>query len=71
VWFSSTGPRIKKERKEGAVNIDVRNFIVDVCSQWLQGGIWANRAEEGCAQDADLFDGRTKSWPKKKRELIA
>jgi len=27
---------IDQERKEGAANVDVRIFTVDVCSQWLR-----------------------------------
>jgi len=69
---------IDQERKEGAANVDVRIFTADVCSQWLRESRNKRAREDrqtGQKKDApkmpEAFDGRIKSWPKKKRELMA
>jgi len=69
---------VDQERKEGANHVDVANFTVDVCNQWLRESR-NKRARESkqTGQKKDVpkmpepFDGRIKSWPKKKREFIA
>ena len=69
---------IDQERKEGSDSVDVTMFTVEVYSEWLRESRNKRAREDrqtGQKKDVpkmpEAFDGRIKSWPKKKRELMA
>ena len=66
----------KEHTLTDGMTVDVTEFTAQICTEWMRRSKKRSRAKEESTKKEDVkmpeaFDGRERTWKKKKRELLA